>query len=261
VLNISNIKRSKSLLLLGVCFLLVGPYLSTCFGLQGSILREMVLIPAGEYISGSDEFNDERPQKKIFLDVFFIDKFEVTQKEFKQIMGKNPSEFRGEKLPVDHVNWYEARDYCNKLGKRLPTEAEWEKAARSGSAFKFYWGDKSDDSYAWHWDNSNHKTHLVGEKKPNNYGLYDISGNVWEWVLDWYDSKYYQSRSSNNPLSPFSGKHRVLRGGSFMDKPEGLRVTRRNWDLPEARFKNFGFRCVSDKNIISFDIKFQKPTI
>jgi len=251
-------KRSRLLLFLGVYFLFAGFNLSTCFGLENSEQSKMVLIPAGEYISGSDEFNDERPKQTIFLDVFSIDKFEVTQKEFKQITGRNPSEFRGEKLPVDRVNWYEARDYCKKLGKRLPTEAEWEKAARSGTAFKFYWGAKPDDSYAWHWGNSNRKTHLIGGKRPNNYGLYDISGNVWEWVLDWYDPKYYHSRSSSNPPSPFSGKHRVLRGGSFMDRPEGLRVTRRNWDLPGARFKNFGFRCVSDKNIISFIIEFYK---
>jgi len=247
MLNRSNIKKPKPLLLLMICFLLKGPYLSTCFGLEDFALREMELIPAGEYISGSDEFNDERPKQEIFLNAFLIDKFEVTQSEFKQTMGTNPSEFRGENLPVDHVNWYESRDYCKKLGKRLPTEAEWEKAARSGTVSQFYWGAESGDAYAWHWQNSNKKTHLVGQKKPNHYGLYDISGNVWEWVSDWYSPKYYQVRSLINPPSPFNGKHRVLRGGSFMDKPDGLRVTRRNWDLPGARFKNFGFRCVSDR--------------
>ncbi len=198
----------------------------------------MVLIPAGAYIAGSDDSVDERPQRKIYLDAFYMDKFEVTQKEFMQVMKRNPSEFRGENLPADHVSWYEARDYCKGLGKRLPTEAEWEKAARSGTG--------SDDTHAWHWENSSRQTHPVGEKKPNGYGLYDISGNVWEWVADWYDPKYYQTRLSNNPPGPFNGKHRVLRGGSFMDKPSGLSVTRRNWDLPGARFKNFGFRCAND---------------
>ena len=247
--NRSNTKQSKPLLFLVVYFSLGGPCLSTCFSLEDFTSREMVLIPAGEYVSGSNKFNDERPKQKIFLDAFLIDKFEVTQKEFKHVMGRNPSEFRGENLPVDHVNWYESRDYCNKSGKRLPTEAEWEKAARSGTVSQFYWGAESEDSHAWHWENSNQKTHLVGQKKPNKYGLYDISGNVWEWVSDWYDSNYYQVRLLINPPSPFNGKHRVLRGGSFMDKPAGLRVTRRNWDLPAARFKNFGFRCVSDKDI------------
>ena len=168
-------------------------------------------------------------------------------------MKVNPSEFRGESLPVDRVNWYQARDYCKKSGKRLPTEAEWEKSARSGSESKYYWGEEVDDSYAWHWDNSDRKTRSVGEKRPNKLGLYDTAGNVWEWTADWYDQNYYQNRSSKNPKSIFNGKHRVLRGGSFMDKAEGLRVTRRNWDLPSAKFKNFGFRCVKNKNNISID--------
>ena len=227
--------------------------------LQGSSALEksgfsgMVLVPEGLYTSGSNEYNDERPRREIYLDTFYIDKFEVTQKEFKKIMKVNPSEFRGESLPVDRVDWYQARDYCNKSGKRLPTEAEWEKSARSGSTAQYYWGDKPDNSHAWHWDNSGRKTHPVGEKKPNKFGLYDIAGNVWEWVADWYDQSYYQNRSSSNPKSPFNGKHRVLRGGSFMDKAEGLRVTRRNWDLPSSKFKNFGFRCARNQNTISID--------
>lgn len=241
-------KKTKFLLFLGIYFLLAGPFFSKCFGVELSILSGMVVIPAGEYTSGSNEFNDEQPKQNIYLDTFFIDIFEVTQKDFKKIMGRNPSEFRGENLPVDHVSWYDSRDYCNKLAKRLPTEAEWEKAARSETLTQFYWGAEPDDSFGWHWNNSNRRTHPVGQKKPNKFGIHDVSGNVWEWVSDWYDSKYYRVRSSNNPQSPFNGKHRVLRGGSFMDKPDGLRVTRRNWDLPGARFKNFGFRCARDSN-------------
>ena len=241
------------LLFLGSFFLFSSISLRTPPALEKSNSIEMVIISAGSYISGSDKFNDERPRQDIFLDAFFIDRFEVTQKEFKKIMKINPSEFRGENFPVDRVNWYQARDYCNEVGKRLPTEAEWEKAARSGSGEKYYWGSKPDDSYAWHWDNSGRKTHPVGEKKPNRFGLYDMSGNVWEWTADWYDQNYYQNRSSSNPKSPFNGKHRVLRGGSFMDKADGLRVTRRNWDLPGARFKNFGFRCARNQNTISID--------
>jgi formylglycine-generating enzyme required for sulfatase activity len=227
--------------------------LQTSFALEKSGFSGMVLVPEGVYTSGSNEYNDERPSREIYLDTFYIDKFEVTQKEFKKIMKVNPSEFRGESLPVDRVNWYQARDYCNKSGKRLPTEAEWEKSARFGSYSKYYWGEEADNSYAWHWDNSGRKTHSVGEKKPNKLGLYDTAGNVWEWTADWYDQNYYQKRSSRNPKSPFNGKHRVLRGGSFMDKPGGLRVTRRNWDLPSSKFKNFGFRCAKNKNTISID--------
>ena len=227
--------------------------MQTSSALEKSAPIGMVLVPAGPYIAGSDKYNDERPSREIHLDAFFVDRFEVTQKQFKKIMNINPSEFRGENLPVDRVNWYQARDYCNKIGKRLPTEAEWEKSARSGSTAQYYWGDKPANLHAWHWDTSGRKTHPVGEKKPNKFGLYDIAGNVWEWAADWYDQSYYQNRSSSNPKSPFNGKHRVLRGGSFMDKAEGLRVTRRNWDLPSSKFKNFGFRCARNQNTISID--------
>ena len=244
----------KFLLLFFVVFFLFSKgELQASSALEQSGFSGMVLVPEGVYTSGSNEYNDERPSREIYLDTFYIDKFEVTQKEFKKIMKVNPSEFRGESLPVDRVNWYQARDYCNKSGKRLPTEAEWEKSARFGSYSKYYWGEEADNSYAWHWDNSGRKTHSVGEKKPNKLGLYDTAGNVWEWTADWYDQNYYQKRSSRNPKSPFNGKHRVLRGGSFMDKPGGLRVTRRNWDLPSSKFKNFGFRCAKNKNTISID--------
>jgi len=235
------------------CFLFSKDALQGSSALEKSGFSGMVLVSEGFYTSGSNEYNDERPRREIYLDTFYIDKFEVTQKEFKKIMKVNPSEFRGESLPVDRVNWYQARDYCNKSGKRLPTEAEWEKSARFGSYSKYYWGEEADNSYAWYWDNSGRKTHPVGEKKPNKLGLYDIAGNVWEWTADWYDQNYYQNRSSRNPKSPFNGKHRVLRGGSFMDKQDGLRVTRRNWDLPSSKFKNFGFRCAKNKNNISID--------
>lgn len=203
----------------------------------------MVLIQAGEFLAGSDKANDEKPASKIFLDAFYIDSHEVTQKQYREVMGQHRNEFRGDDLPVEKVTWYEARDYCAKVGKRLPSEAEWEKAARGGNGNKFYWGDSPDDSYAWHWQNSDRKTHGVGQKKPNAYGLYDISGNIWEWTADLYSADYYQSRPTKNPKGSYDGKRRVLRGGSFMDIPEGLRVTRRFYDHPTSRFKNFGFRC------------------
>jgi formylglycine-generating enzyme required for sulfatase activity len=246
-------KKIKLLLFLPVCFYFFNTIPFNTLTAESSTPSGMVLIPGGEYTSGSNGFNDERPKKNIFLKPFFIDKYEVTQKDFSKIFKKHSSEFRGGSLPVDHVNWYQARDYCNESGKRLPTEAEWEKAARATTSELFYWGAEPDDSFAWHWDNSKYKTHPVGEKKPNKYGLYDMSGNVWEWTADWYQENYYQGRSSSNPKSPFNGKHRVLRGGSFMDKPEGLRVTRRNWDLPGARFKNFGFRCAKNNNTTTKD--------
>ena len=206
----------------------------------------MVLVPAGEYVSGAPEFNDESPVRPIQIDGFYIDAREVIQRQFTELMGTNPSEYKGETRPVERVTWYEARDFCLKTGKRLPTEAEWEKAARAGTVTRFDWGEAMEDARAWHWDNSGRETHPAGERPPNPLGLYDMIGNVWEWTADWYEETYYATRPSANPPGPWQGDRRVLRGGSFMDRPEDLRVTRRNWDYPTSRFKNFGFRCAAD---------------
>ncbi|MEE9239613.1 MAG: SUMF1/EgtB/PvdO family nonheme iron enzyme, partial [bacterium] len=200
----------------------------------------MVLVPAGEFQAGSGDYNDERPVHTVYLDEFYIDVHEVVQKDFEKVMGSRPSDFKDPNRPVERVTWYEARDYCKKTGKRLPTEAEWEKAARAGSDSKYYWGEAMDDAYAWHWDNSDRKTHAPGLKKPNAYGLYDMAGNVWEWVSDWYGEDYYQNTPKENPQGPWVVKYRALKGGSWMDLEEDLRTWRRKWDLPTGRFLNFG---------------------
>lgn len=201
-----------------------------------------VLIPAGEFLMGSKAAEDE-PSHPVHLSSFTIDKFEVTQEQFEKVMGNNPSDFQGKNLPVEQVTWYEARDYCKAVGKRLPTEAEWEKAARGGSHTVYTWGDAIDGDYAWYWDNSKRSTHPVGTRKPNVFGLHDMSGNVWEWVADYYEDTYYQSSPKENPQGPFTSKYRVIRGGSWRDLPDFLRTTRRNYDLPAGRFNHIGFRC------------------
>ena len=205
--------------------------------------ESMVLIPAGEFEMGSKAAEDETPHIA-HLSAFFIDKHEVTQEQFEKVMGNNPSDFHGNNLPVEQVTWYEARDYCHKIGKRLPTEAEWEKAARAGSDTVYYWGDEIDGDYAWYWDNSQRTTHPVGGTKPNALGVRDMSGNVWEWVADYYDDGYYPASPKENPQGPFTSKYRVIRGGSWRDLPDFLRTTRRNYDLPAGRFNHIGFRCV-----------------
>lgn len=191
---------------------------------------------------GSNAAEDEIPHT-VYLSEFLIDKFEVTQEQFEKVMENNPSDFQGKNLPVEQVTWYEARDYCMALGKRLPTEAEWERAARDGTDTIYYWGDAINGDYAWYWDNSKRRTHSVGIRKPNNFGLYDMSGNVWEWVADYYEDVYYSTGPKNNPKGPFTSKYRVIRGGSWRDLPDFLRTTRRNYDLPAGRFNHIGFRC------------------
>ncbi len=202
----------------------------------------MVLIPEGEFVMGSGAAGDE-PAHTVFLSAYYIDTHEVTQQDFEKVMGSNPSGFKGPTLPVEQVTWFEAREYCKAVGKHLPTEAEWEKAARGGSSTPYYWGKEIDGTHAWYWDNSKRTSHPVGKKQPNAFGLYDMSGNVWEWVQDHYGDTYYETGPPKNPKGPFMGKYRVIRGGSWRDLPEFLRVSRRNYDLPLGRFNHIGFRC------------------
>ena len=202
----------------------------------------MVLIPAGEFQMGSNAAEDETPHT-VRLSAFLIDIHEVTQEQFEKIMGNNPADFNGQNLPMEQVTWYEARDYCKTVGKRLPIEAEWEKAARGKTSTRYYWGDAIDGDYAWYWDNSKRTSHPVGSKKPNALGLHDMLGNVWEWVADYYADNYYQTGPKKNPKGPFTSKYRVIRGGSWRDLPNFLRTTRRNYDLPAGRFNHIGFRC------------------
>ncbi len=186
----------------------------------------MVLIPGGEFMAGKPG-----SLKGMVLSAFYIDKYEVTQREYEQVMGNNPSRFTGcDNCPVEEVTWNEAKEYCGKVGKRLPTEWEWEKAAKAGTTTTYYWGESEGmaDSYAWYNENSGDKTHSVGQKKPNVYGLYDMAGNVWEWTSTDYDD---------------TGKYKVLRGGSWSFNPISLWSFLRYWGEPTKRDDYIGFRC------------------
>ena len=223
--------------------------------------KGMAYIPGGEFMAGADSsigyaecqkyydnckqswYSDESPNHSVLIDGFFIDKYEVKQADYERAMGNNPSKFKGAYLPVERVTWHESKTYCNKLGKRLPTEAEWEKAARGGTTTTYYWGNEYDGAYAWTRKNSGNKTHPVGQKKPNKLGLYDIAGNVWEWTADWYEENHYQKVSSSNPKGPSSGSQKVLRGGSWYTSPDVVRSANRDWYGPTIRVDNFGFRC------------------
>ncbi len=219
----------------------------------------MATIPAGEFMMGCVEGDsqcqaDEKPRHKVYLDEFKIDKKEVTAGEFKQCVdaGKCTMPEAGsdytynnnkDNHPINGVDWNQAKAYCEWKGKRLPTEAEWEKAARGGTDTIYYCGNDSSclDSIAWYSSNSDSQTHEVGTKKPNSYGLYDMLGNVWEWVADWYDENYYQSSPEKNPKNEAEKSYRVLRGGSWV-----ISASNRSWSEPDLRSNARGFRCVSE---------------
>ncbi len=183
----------------------------------------MVFVKGGTFLMGSDEYDESKPIHKVTLSDFYIGKYEVTQKEWENVMGSNPSSFKGANRPVENVSWNDVQEFIKKLNAktgenyRLPTEAEWEYAARGGNKSRGYEysGSNSIDEVAWYNGNSNSETHEVGQKQPNELGIYDMSGNVWEWCSDWYDENYYKNSPSRNPQGVLTETNRVFRGGSW----------------------------------------------
>jgi formylglycine-generating enzyme required for sulfatase activity len=221
----------------------------------------MVFVKGGEYEMGDtfrDGYKAELPVHQVKVDDFYIGKYLVTFKKYdaycEETGIKKPDDegWGRDKRPVINVNWEDAVRYCEwlseKTGKeyRLLTEAEWEYAARSGGKKEKYAGTSgTPDAYAWHENNSGGKTHPVGKKKPNGLGLYDMSGNLWEWVSDWYNAAYYKASPRDNPQGPSNGKYRVLRGGSWYHYPRSVRASSRYRYVPSWRDLSFGFRCAS----------------
>ena len=243
---------------------------------KDSPVGKMVLIKGGCFKMGDafgDGNPDEKPVHKVCVDDFYLGEHEVTQREWEEIMGNNPSYFKncGEDCPVENVSWNDVQEFMMKLNKktgmnyRLPREAEWEYGAREGgkeikfpgfssrrdlelySNFcdvycEFLWKKKNqDDGFKY--------TAPVKSFKPNGLGLYDMSGNVWEWAQDWYDKNYYNSIHRKNPGGPIEGKYKVLRGGSWGDEPALARAAGRFWSGPELRNSAYGFRLARDKNV------------
>ncbi len=212
--------------------------------------KGMVFLKADCFLMGSEESAAEEPPHRVCLNAFYIGIHEVTQEEFKKATGSNPSLLKAETHPVENVSWIDADGYCRKKGWRLPTEAEWEYAARGKSESAYFWGADMKADAAWYRDNADHKHHPVGGKKPNSFGLYDTSGNVWEWVLDWYRENTYEldakTEPIKNPLGPPAGQFLIIRGGSYQDDPYFLRSAERYWYEPVVKSGDLGFRCAAN---------------
>ena len=218
------------------------------------LMANMVRVDGGTFMMGatseqrSDAYYNEKPAHQVTLSSFSIGKYEVTQEEWEAVMGNNPSNFKGKKLPVEQVSWDDCQTFIRKLNQmtgkqfRLPTEAEWEYAARGGSKSRGYKYAGGNDlgSVAWYNGNSGGKTHDVGQKQPNELGLYDMSGNVWEWCQDLYGS--YSSSSQTNLRGASSGSGRVSRGGSWCGSARSCRVSRRGDSTPGNRNDYLGLR-------------------
>jgi formylglycine-generating enzyme required for sulfatase activity len=239
---------------------------------QTSVPANFVRVEGGTFQMGtaSGGSNDERPVHTVTVKSFSIGKYEVTQKEWQEIMGNNPSRFRGDNRPVENVSWFDAVEYCNRLslkegltpayrgsgdniicdwnanGYRLPTEAEWEFAAKGGTKDYLtteYSGSNNAGSVAWYDGNSGGSTQPVGTKAANSLGIFDMSGNVWEWCWDWYASSY-PSGAQTDPRGAASGANRVLRGGSWGNAATYVRSANRDSYAPSDRRGSIGFRLV-----------------
>ena len=234
----------------------------------------MVKIPGGEFIMGANDGPiDVKPAHPVKVDGFLMDQTLVPQEVYEKLMGTNPSRRKNPKNPVEQATWTAAVKFCNARsaqegltpcynlktwecnfsanGYRLPTEAEWEYACRAGTTTKYFFGDNDEQLkiYGWFQDNSESKPHIVGQKKPNPWQLYDMAGNLWEWCNDYHGTKYYRDSPRDNPRGPSQGEKRVLRGGAWSSSPDNCTSFARNCDESGATdicltMDSSGFRCV-----------------
>jgi formylglycine-generating enzyme required for sulfatase activity len=238
----------------------------TLFGINRAVTKEvkkkkapegMVFVNGGCYQMGcrnwtSECEDNEKPVHEVCIDDFYISKYEVTQKQWREVMGSNPSHFNecGDNCPVEQVSWNDAQQFIRilnqKTGKnyRLPTEAEWEYACRSGGKQEKYAGGSDPESVSWYSSNSGNETLPVGQKRPNGLGLYDMSGNVWEWVYDWM--RPYPISKQLNPKGPLRGANRVDRGGSWRYASRDARCSNRSSSNPDSRYSGLGFRLAGN---------------
>ena len=221
-----------------------------------NIVIEMLPVEGGTFQMGSNDVQDNgaMPVHTVILSGFNISKYEITQAQWKAVMGSNPSSSTNcENCPVETISWEDTQLFLTKLNKltsktyRLPTEAEWEYVARGGKLSKGYTysGSNTIGDVAWYKDNSDNKTHPVGQKAANELGVYDMSGNVIEMCSDW--SGIYTANSQQNPMGASTGSYRVVRGGGWSYSPQGIRVTYRDDTTPNYRIKTLGFRVISSQ--------------
>jgi formylglycine-generating enzyme required for sulfatase activity len=202
-----------------------------------------VIFPTGAPVSGKMLENDEVQHRATLTKSFCLGIYEVTQKQWRAVMGTNPSRFKGDRRPMEKVSWDDAVEFCRGASEltgrkfRLPTEAEWEYACRAGTTSAYNTGNN--------FVQANFGTHEVGSYSPNAWGLYDMHGNVWEWCSDWYGD--YPTGSVSDPQGPENGSRRVLRGGSWVNLPRFCSSSSRGRHDPGARFDDFGFRVVLDQ--------------
>lgn len=206
-------------------------------------------VPAGSFVMGSPltepgRFDDETPHKATLTKGFWIMETETTQKQWSAVMGDNPSRFKDESKPVECVSWSDCQEFCKKCSQlglklQLPTECQWEYACRAGSAGA-YPGDL--EKTTWYADNCGGKTQPVGSKEPNAWGLYDMTGNVWEWCADWYGA--YENKDVTDSTGPQTGSFRLFRGGGWHESANYCRCATRGYSDPDYQDGNFGFRCI-----------------
>ena len=232
---------------------------STTQSILEELYQNMVFVEGGSFMMGCEDsqaLDNEKPLHQVTLSSFYIGKYEVTQQQWEAVMGNNPSYFKGEHLPVEYVSWEDVEEFILHLnaltGKqyRLPTEAEWEFAARGGNQSKGYLYSGSNDlgSAAWYLKNSRSRSQSIGTKLPNELGLFDMSGNVWEWCNDWYQSYYYIDSPEDNPQGAKSGNGRVLRGGAWGSYADYIRLSVRYTSSPDSKGNSIGFRLVFSEN-------------
>jgi formylglycine-generating enzyme len=250
-LHFHSMFKVISVAVLAFMFILLGDRFSA-FADNSKVLDDMVLIETGTFKRGCNRFGPQHgaPEQKVHLDSYWIDKYEVSNKKFEEIFPEHNlrrSIFSDcDDCAVSKISWYEAADYCHIIGKSLPSEAQWERAAGNGNGCDFHWGDGFDlmKPPARGGLKLQDKALPVGSFPSNENGLYDTAGNVWEWVADWFSVRFYYADILNNPRGPVNGVMKVRRGGSWSDSVKAMASGYRDWSYPLSRgFNDIGFRC------------------